>query len=117
MKKRFIALCLVVVMLLCVLTGCGQIQNARPITDVHNLDGQRVGVALAWGPDYLLTERDDLTLVRYNHVAFVSFPGLDVDPLQHPAIDTLNLQLLTGFTRSIRSARNGDGAWEVQIGL
>ena len=28
-----------------------------------------MGVALAWGPDYLLTERDDLMLVRYNNVA------------------------------------------------
>ena len=69
MKKR-IALLTVTVFLICtLLSGCGQIRNSRPITDVHNLNGQRVGVALAWGPDYLLTGRDDLTLMRYNNVA------------------------------------------------
>ena len=70
MKKRTIALCMVTAILLCsFLSGCGQIRNARPITDVHKLEGQRVGVGLAWGPDYLLTSRDDMTLMRYNNVA------------------------------------------------
>ena len=70
MKKRNILLCIVVAGLLCgLLSGCGQIRNAQPITNVHKLEGQRVGVALAWGPDYLLTGRDDLMLVRFNSVA------------------------------------------------
>ena len=70
MKKRSVVLCMVVAILLgALLCGCTQMQNARPITDVHKLDGQRVGVGLAWGPDYLLTGRDDLTLMRYNNVA------------------------------------------------
>lgn len=70
MKKRNIVLCVVIAIFLCsILSSCGQIRNARPITDVHKLEGQRVGVALAWGPDYLLTGRDDLTLVRYNNMA------------------------------------------------
>ena len=70
MKKRTMVLCMVVAILLCgLLSGCGQVRNARPITDVHKLDGQRVGVALAWGPDYLLTGREDMTLLRYNSVA------------------------------------------------
>ena len=69
MKKR-IVLRQVAIMLLCALLGgCGQIRNAKPITDVNHLDGQRVGVALAWGPDYLLSDREDLTLMRYNSVA------------------------------------------------
>ena len=69
-KKRTVVLCLVTAILLCcTLSGCGQIHNARPITNVHKLDGQRVGVGLAWGPDYLLTDREDLTLMRYNNVA------------------------------------------------
>lgn len=55
--------------LLILLTGCNELKNARPITDVDHLEGQRVAVALAWGPDYLLTGREDLTLVRYNTVA------------------------------------------------
>ena len=70
MKKRTVVLCLVIASFLCaLLSGCGQIRNARPITDVHKLDGQRVGVGLAWGPDYLLTGREDMTLMRYNNVA------------------------------------------------
>ena len=70
MKKRTVALCMVIATLLCcLLSGCNQIRNARPITDVHALDGQRVGVGLAWGPDYLLTSREDMTLMRYNNVA------------------------------------------------
>ena len=52
-----------------------------------------------------------------DHTALISFPNLETDPLQHPAIDSLNLQLLSGFTRSLRSQRNGDGIWEVQISL
>ncbi len=192
MKKRTVVLCLVIAIVTCsMFSGCGQIRNAQPITDVHNLSGQRVGVALAWGPDYLLSEREDITLMRYNnvagavtalcynqidaiavempiavdiltcisglrparaldyigdelllpilrsgsgerntihvrfvadeagldHTALISFPELDVDPLQHHAIDTLNLQLLSGFTKNLRSQRNGDGIWEVQINL
>ena len=70
MKKRTDVLCLVIAILLCsLLSGCGQMRNAKPITDVHNLNGQRVGVGLAWGPDYLLTAREDMTLMRYNNVA------------------------------------------------
>ena len=52
-----------------------------------------------------------------DHTALISFPHLEVDPLQHPAIDSLNLQLLRGFTRNLHSGRNGDGIWEVQISL
>ena len=70
MKKRIVALCAIATVLLCsMMSGCGQIRNAQPITDVHNLNGQRVGVGLAWGPDYLLSSRDDMTLIRYNNVA------------------------------------------------
>lgn len=52
-----------------------------------------------------------------NHTALISFPDFDMDPLQHPAIDSLNLQLLRGFTRNLHSERNGDGIWEAQITL
>lgn len=52
-----------------------------------------------------------------DHTALISFPALETDPLQHPSIDALNLQLLRGFTRDLCSVRNGDGIWEVQISL
>ena len=52
-----------------------------------------------------------------DHTALISFPDLEEDPLQHSAIDSLNLQLLRGFSRELHSERNGDGIWEVQISL
>lgn len=95
MKKRTFVLFLATAILLCfTLSGCGQIRNARPITDVHNLDGQRVGVALAWGPDYLLTSREDLTLMRYNNVAgavtALCYNQVDAIAVEYPlAVDIL----------------------------
>ncbi|MBR4873265.1 MAG: hypothetical protein IKV00_05440 [Clostridia bacterium] len=44
-----------------------------------------------------------------DHTALISFPGLEIDPLKHPSIDSLNLQLLTGFSKELHSACNGDG--------
>ena len=52
-----------------------------------------------------------------DHTALISFPDLEADPLQHPAIDALNLQLLRGFTKNLHSERTGDGIWEVQVSL
>ena len=95
MKKRIVALRIVTIVLLCsLLSSCGQIRSARPITDVHKLDGQRVGVGLAWGPDYLLSDRDDLTLMRYNNVAgavtALCYNQVDAIAVEHPlAVDIL----------------------------
>ena len=50
-----------------------------------------------------------------DHTALISFPGLEGDPLEHPAIDELNIRLLKGFTRDIQSQYNGDGAREIKI--
>ncbi|MGN0405238.1 MAG: transporter substrate-binding domain-containing protein [Bariatricus sp.] len=65
--KRRLFVCLTLV--ICLLAGCSGNTKDSTIQDVHHLDGQNVGVVLAWGPDYLLTGRDDLNLVRYNTVA------------------------------------------------
>ena len=54
---------------LILLTGCGGTAEYRAITDVNDLRGARVGVNLAWEPDYLLTGRKDLELYRYDSVA------------------------------------------------
>lgn len=60
---------LVLAATLCLLSGCSIDKESQPIEDVHHLDGQNIGVMLAWGPDYALTGRDDLKLTRYNRVA------------------------------------------------
>ena len=49
--------------------GCGEnLVSYRPIDNVNDLEGRRVGVALAWAPDYILGDRDgkDLQLFRYD---------------------------------------------------
>jgi len=49
-------------------TGCssGVLASYRPITDVTNLDGRKVGVLCGWEPDLMLTGREDMTLCRYD---------------------------------------------------
>ena len=50
-----------------------------------------------------------------DHTALISFPDLDTDPLEHPAIDELNIRLLNAFTREITSQYDGDGVRELKI--
>lgn len=56
--------------LLCALSACGGgAWQYRPITDVDDLQGRRVGVNLSWEADYILTGRSDLQLVRCDSAA------------------------------------------------
>ena len=94
MKKVFV-LILVPVLVCSLLSGCAKQKASRPITDVNNLDGHRIGVALAWGPDYLLTDRDDMKLMRYNSVSAavtaLSYNQIDAIAVEKPlAVDILN---------------------------
>lgn len=89
------ALAIILALACALLTGCGQLQSARPITNVHALDGQRVGVGLAWGPDYYLSGRDDVTVVRYNSVGnaitALCYKQVDAVAVEKPlAIDIVN---------------------------
>lgn len=68
-------------------------------------------------PQQAITVRFVANETEQDHLMMVEFPGLNCDPLKHPAIDELNIKLLNGFTRELSSARNGDGAWEVQAKL
>lgn len=50
--------------------GCGEeFKEYRPITDINNFDGRRIGCIVGWEPDYILTGRTDLTLRRYDSVS------------------------------------------------
>lgn len=49
--------------------GCDVHRETVPIEDVNNLGGWTIGVMLAWGPDYALTGREDVDLVRYSRLA------------------------------------------------
>ncbi len=47
----------------------GEMKNAEEIESVDLLTGQRIGVISAYEGDYLLTGRDDITLLRYDSEA------------------------------------------------
>ena len=41
------------------LSGCSisnEMDSYRPVTDVNNLDGRRIGVIAAWAEDYILSK-------------------------------------------------------------
>ncbi len=84
------------------LTACESniLKNARPIDDVHNLDGQRVGVLLSWAPDYLLTGRKDMTLMRYNNLASMilalSYNRIDAIAIDYPLVPNI-FQCVSGL--------------------
>lgn len=71
MKKRIQnslagLLCLCMVLALC---GCGgQLQSYRPIDNVEDLDGRKIGVTMGYAADYILSSRDgrDMFLYRYD---------------------------------------------------
>lgn len=66
---------LTIILCLCIsfaFTGCSkEFANYRPIEDVNNLEGRKVGVQIAWASDYILSKRDgkDLILYRYDTTA------------------------------------------------
>lgn len=52
-----------------VFSSCGnEFASYRPIDNIHNLEGRKIGVVMAWPSDMLLSSRDgkDLTLLRYD---------------------------------------------------
>jgi len=44
----------------------GEIKNAKAVNNVDHLTGQRIGTPSAYEGDYVLTPRDDITLLRYD---------------------------------------------------
>ena len=79
-RKKFPAalwkprLCLLLAALLLISAGCTgcadkNFESYRPITDINNLEGRKIGINLGWSADYLLTGRDDMLLYRYDTTA------------------------------------------------
>ncbi|MGN1137496.1 MAG: transporter substrate-binding domain-containing protein [Oscillospiraceae bacterium] len=68
MIKKLTSILLVIVLSFCI-SGCSRKEAYPPITDVTDLGGRRVGVNLVWSADYQLSDREDMTVVRYNTVA------------------------------------------------
>lgn len=90
---RLAALLLACLML--ALSGSASAAKWEPnlITDVNDLEGRRVGVNLAWEPDYYLTGRDDLVLVRYDTLADMIL-ALRFNKIDAFATDRLLVQML-----------------------
>ena len=78
---------------LILLTGCGGTAERRAITDVNDLHGVRVGVNLAWEPDYLLTGRRDLELYRFDSVADMLM-ALNSGKLDAIAVDAASIAVI-----------------------
>lgn len=62
--KRSAILLLCAVMMLAGCSSRTQITNIDP----NNLENIRVAVGLGWSPDYILSRRDDVTLLRFNEL-------------------------------------------------
>ena len=86
-KKKLGSVLLAIIILLC-MSGCSGKQVYHPIEDVSDLEGRTVGVNLAWSADYMLSKRDDMTLVRYNTVAnlvmALRYGQVDVIAMERP---------------------------------
>lgn len=99
MRKRILAV-IVSLCLAVTLSGCGhELAGYRPIEDVNNLDGRKVGVTLAWAADYVLSPRDgkDLILYRYDVTAdmlmalfYHQIDAICVDKLQWQIMEKTN---------------------------
>ena len=110
MRKR-IRLITAVLCLAVMLSGCGhELAGYRPIEDVNNLDGRKVGVTLAWASDYVLSPRDgkDLILYRYDVTAdmlmalfYHQIDAVCVDKLQWQIMEKTNGAALRRIEESV----------------
>lgn len=103
MRKRIVSV-IAVLCLAVTLSGCGhELASYRPIEDVNDLDGRKVGVTLAWAADYVLSPRDgkDLILYRYDVTAdmlmalfYHQIDAICVDKLQWQIMEKTNGEAL-----------------------
>lgn len=63
--RRLLSLTLIVAIVIAA-CGCAKKSEDVVITDAADIAGKRVGVALSWGADYVMSKRTDITLIRYD---------------------------------------------------
>lgn len=111
-KNREISFCrLGAVLLLCalLLSGCGTAGwEYRPITDVSDLEGRRVGVNLAWEADYYLTGREDMELYRYDTTADMIL-ALGYDKVDALAMDGLMWKMMQNQSSGLEAVEPAFG--------
>lgn len=81
--RRFIAfsVALILVVISLSIRNSFVLHNATAVNSVDSLSGQRIGCCVGWETDYILTGRDDITLMRYddNATAFVALSYNQID--------------------------------------
>ena len=83
------------------LAGCGKSTWVyKPITDVENLGGRRVGANLAWEADYLLTGRKDLEIFRYDDTSGMVM-ALNANKVDAVSMDELVWKMADAVTEGI----------------
>lgn len=103
-KARIVLAVLLVTALLFGMSGCGKKAKEweyHPITDINNLEGRRVGVNLAWEADFLLSGREDLTVVRYDSFADIIL-GLEYNKIDAFAVDALVWELFRANSSGLK---------------
>lgn len=86
------------------LSSCGaegQLENYRPITSIDDFDGRRIGCIVGWEADYLLSDRDDLTLMRYDSLSDMVL-ALSYKQLDGIAVDEDNAKLVFNSVTGIK---------------
>lgn len=78
-------------------------KSYRPIQDVNNLEGRKVGATLGWASDYILTEREgkDLLLYRYDTVADMLM-ALCYHQIDAMALDYTNWKLVNSMQPGLK---------------
>ena len=100
--RRVAALCLISVLCMLLLSACGSVGKweYRPITDVNNLEGRRVGVNLGWDADYFLDGRDDMVIVRYDSTADLIL-AMSYDKVDALAMDDILWKLVSNQSSGV----------------
>ena len=81
------------------------IRGSQVITQTDALSGQRIGVMSGWESDYFLSDRDDITLKRYDTTADL-FMALNYSQVDALAIDTCLYALSLNSISNIKRVGN-----------
>lgn len=76
------------------------LRNSKEIESVDTLSGQRIACCVGWESDYLLTPRDDVTLLRYETNADCIL-GLSYGQVDAVALDELTMHTVFAKTEGL----------------
>lgn len=109
MKTRFDLRLILVAPLLFLLAACSSSWRYDPITDVNDLEGRKVGVNLAWESDYLLSDRDDMQLFRYDETSDMIM-ALSYNKVDAIAMDSMSWAMLEKRSQGVEHVEEPFGS-------